>query len=190
MIKEKNPNFSTRWVKYDNYEIIIETADEFVPNRVIDSLGMFAEVQTVAQGQKAVFKKKLGRYRAKKFLTQVGLSGVYETFRLDSDTFEVPAKAVGGAVTIDYERMLDGAETMADVMDIITEGLVDSVYLEIQKALKAALNAKGRPTAELGQAKVPPLYNLRMEKAGQRQLGKRTSYRSMLNFSRNSRGRR
>ena len=22
MIKEKNPNFSTRWVKYDNYEIV------------------------------------------------------------------------------------------------------------------------------------------------------------------------
>lgn len=133
--------------KYDIYEIIIETADEISPNKIVDALGIFAEVQIVGQGQKAMFRKKLGRNRAKKFLTQVGLSGVYETFRLDSDTFEVPAYAVGGAVTIDYERMLDGAETIAEVMEVITEGMVDSVYLEVQKALKAALNAKGRPTA-------------------------------------------
>ena len=132
--------------RYDIYEILIETADEIVPNRVIDALGAFAEVKVVEQGQKAMFKKKVGRTRAKKFLTQVGLSGVYETFRLDSTTFEIPAHAVGGAVTIDFERMLDGAESIKDVMDIITEGLVDSVFLEVQKALRGALNATARPT--------------------------------------------
>ncbi len=133
--------------RYDIYEILIETADEIVPNRVIDALGAFAEVKVVEQGQKAMFKKKVGRNRAKKFLTQVGLSGVYETFRLDSTTFEVPAHAIGGAATIDFERMLDGAESIKDVMDIMTEGLVDSVFLEVQKALRGALNATARPTA-------------------------------------------
>jgi hypothetical protein len=132
--------------RYDIYEILIETADEIVPNRVIDALGAFAEVKVVEQGQKAMFKKKVGRSRAKKFLTQVGLSGVYETFRLDSTTFEIPAHAVGGAATIDFERMLDGAESIKDVMDIMTEGLVDSVFLEVQKALRGALNATARPT--------------------------------------------
>lgn len=132
--------------RYDIYEILIETADEVVPNRVIDALGAFAEVKVVEQNQKAVFKKKVGRNRAKKFLTQVGLSGVYETFRLDSTTFEIPAHAVGGAVTIDFERLLDGAESIKDVMDIMTEGLVDSVFLEVQKALRGALNATARPT--------------------------------------------
>lgn len=132
--------------RYDIYEILIETADEVAPNRVIDALSPFAEVKVVEQGQKAMFKKKVGRSRAKKFLTQVGLSGVYETFRLDSTTFEIPAHAVGGAVTIDFERMLDGAESIKDVMDIITEGLVDSVFLEVQKALRGALNATARPT--------------------------------------------
>jgi hypothetical protein len=132
--------------RYDIYEILIETADEIVPNRVIDALGAFAEVKVVEQGQKAMFKKKVGRSRAKKFLTQVGLSGVYETFRLDSTTFEIPAHAVGGAATIDFERMLDGAESIKDVMDIMTEGLVDSVFLQVQKALRGALNATARPT--------------------------------------------
>lgn len=132
--------------RYDIYEILIETADEIVPNRVIDAIGAFAEVKVVEQGQKAMFKKKVGRNRAKKFLTQVGLSGVYETFRLDSTTFEIPAIAVGGAATIDFERMLDGAESIMEVMDIMTEGLVDSVFLQVQKALRGALNATARPT--------------------------------------------
>lgn len=133
--------------RYDIYEIMIETADEIVPNKVIDAVGRFAEVQVVGQGQKALFKRSLGRNRAKKFLTQVGLSGVYETFRLDKSTFEVPAMAIGGAVTIDFERFLDGAEDMVELMDIITEGLTDSVFIEVQKALKAAINATGRPDA-------------------------------------------
>ena len=85
--------------------------------------------------------------RAKKFLTQVGLSGVYETFRLDSDTFELAGHAVGGGATIDFERMLDGAETMAEVMQVLTDGLTDAVFYEVHKALRAAVNASARPDA-------------------------------------------
>lgn len=126
--------------RYDIYDIVITAADEIVPNKVIDALGIFAEVQQVAQGQKALFKVKKGRNRAKKFLTQVGLSGVYETFRLDVDTIEVSAHAVGGAATIDFERMLDGAEIMSELIGIISDAMVDSVYQEVQKCLKAALS--------------------------------------------------
>lgn len=124
--------------RYDLYDIIIESIDEILPRDVIAAIGQFAEVQTVAQGQKAIFKKKLGRARAKKFLTQVGLSGVYETFRLDSETFELGAHAVGGGATIDFERMLDGAESLAEVVGIVTEGLTNAVYVEVERALVAA----------------------------------------------------
>ncbi len=133
--------------RYDIYEIIIETADEIVPNRVISELAPFAEVKVIGQGQKAVFKRRVGKTRAKKFITRVGLSGVYETFRLDTENFEVPTDAVGGAFTIDWERLLDSAEVISECMDVITEGLVDAVYLEVQKALRAAINATGRPAA-------------------------------------------
>ena len=135
--------------RYDIYDIIITTADEVVTNKVINALGMFADVQVVGQGEKAMFRKSAGKLRAKKFLTQVGLSGVYETFRLDKDTFEVSAHAVGGAATIDFERFLDGAEDMAEIMDIITEGLTDAVFGEVQKALKAAVTATARPATNL-----------------------------------------
>jgi hypothetical protein len=134
--------------RYDIYDIIITTADEIVPNKVIDVMGIFAEIKSVPQGQKALFKRGMvGRNRAKKFLTQVGLSGLYETFRLDNETFELGGKAIGGAASIDFERFLDGADNMADLMDVITEGLTDAAFGEVQKCLIAAANAVGRPDA-------------------------------------------
>ena len=131
--------------RYDIYDIIIQAADEIVPNKVIDAVGIFADVQQVGQGQKALFRTKLGKTRAKKFLTQVGLSGVYETFRLDHGYFELSAKAIGGACSIDFERMLDGAETMSDYVAILTEAQTDAVYQEVQKALRAAVSKAGVP---------------------------------------------
>lgn len=131
--------------RYDIYDIIIEAADEVVPQKVIDAVGIFAEVRQVGQGQKALFKTRLGRTRARKFLTQVGLSGVYETFRLDNGTFEVGAYAIGGACTIDFERMLDGAEVMADLVGLLTEAQTDAVYQQVQKALRAAFEKTGVP---------------------------------------------
>lgn len=127
--------------RYDIYDIIITVADEVVPAKTFDVLGQFAEIKSVPQGQKALFRVNgLGRNRAKKFLTQVGLSGLYETFRLDSSTFELGGKAIGGAASIDFERFLDGADNMTDLMDIVTEGLTDAVFGEVQKALVAAFN--------------------------------------------------
>ena len=131
--------------RYDIYEIIIEAADEVVPKKVIDAVGVFADVQQVEQGQKALFRTRLGRTRARKFLTQVGLSGVYETFRLDHGYFEVSAHAIGGACTIDFERMLDGAEDMAELVALLTEAQTDAVYQEVQKALRAAYGKVGVP---------------------------------------------
>ena len=125
--------------KYDIFAIIIENADEIVPAKIMDAMNQFAEVITLKQGETKVFKRGgLGRNRAKKFLTQVGLSGVYESFRLDTETFTVNMKAIGGAVSIDFERMLDGAETLAEFMDVLTEAQVDGIYGEVQKALIAA----------------------------------------------------
>ena len=132
--------------RYDIYEIIIEAADEVVPKKVIDAVGIFAEVQQVPQGQKALFRTKLGRTRARKFLTQVGLSGVYESFRLDHGYFELSGHAIGGACTIDFERMLDGAENMAELVSLLTEAQTDAVYQQVQKALRAAFEKTGVPT--------------------------------------------
>ena len=132
--------------KYDIFEIIVENADEIVPAKVMDAMNQFAEVITLKTGETKVFKRGgLGRNRAKKFLTQAGLSGVYESFRLDTETFTVGMKAIGGAVSIDFQRMIDGAETLAEFMDVLVEAQVDGIYGEVQKALMAA--HENMPTA-------------------------------------------
>ena len=131
--------------RYDIYDIIIQAADEVVPKKVIDAVGIFAEVQNVPQGQKAMFRTRLGRTRARKFLTQVGLSGVYESFRLDHGYFELSGHAIGGACRLDFERMLDGAESMAEYVALLTEAQTDAVYQEVQKALRAAVTKTGVP---------------------------------------------
>ena len=134
--------------RYDIYDIIIENADEIVPGKVMDAMSAFAEVIQLANGEKKLFKRGgLGRNRAKKFLTQVGLNGLYETFRLDEETFTLGVKAIGGAVSIDFERMMDGAETLSEFMDVLTEAQVDGIYGEVQKALMAAVENTSMPTA-------------------------------------------
>ena len=134
--------------KYDIFDIIIENADEIVPVKVMDAMGQFAEVIQIANGDQKVFKRgPLGRNRAKKFLTQVGLNGLYETFRLDHETFTIGMKAIGGAVGIDFERMMDGAETLAEFMSVLAEVQEDAIYVEVQAALMAAAESTVMPGA-------------------------------------------
>ena len=134
--------------RFDIYDIIIENADEIVPNKVMDAMSAFAEVIQVAKGEKKMFKRgALGRNRAKKFLTQVGLNGLYETFRLDQDTFTVKTQSIGGAVSVDFQRMVDGAETIAEFMDVLVEAQTDAIYGEVQKALMAAVENTAMPQA-------------------------------------------
>ncbi len=127
------------------FELIQDVIDEVLPNRVIKAIGRFSETRQFAQGQRPIFRKKLGKQRAKKFVTQVGLSGIYETFRLDSEYIEVPIQAHGGAALIELERYLDGIENIDELMDIVTDGLEEAVYREVQDALIAAISYMPSP---------------------------------------------
>lgn len=131
--------------KYDLYELIATTVDEVVPVRVEAVMGQFAEIVNLAQGQKQTFKKKLGRLRAKQFVTRVSPAGIYETFRLDSENFEVSTHAIGGGVRIDWERFLDGTEDWSELIQIVMDGMEVDVYKEIAAELMASYNAVGRP---------------------------------------------
>ncbi len=132
--------------KYDIFQIIMENAETIIPAKVMDAFGAFAEVLNVPNGTKPMFKKGgLGRMRAKKFLTQVGLTGVYESFRLDSETFSIGMKAIGGAVSIDFDRMRDGAESISEFLDVLVEAQVDAIYSEVQAALMAAVSNANMP---------------------------------------------
>ena len=147
--------------RYDIYDIIIENADEIVPAKIMDAMNQFAEVISLKNGETKIFKRGgLGRNRAKKFLTQAGLSGVYESFRLDTETFTIGMKAIGGAVSIDFQRMIDGAETLAEFMSVLTEAQVDGIYGEVQKALMAAVEKMPTPNKVVGDYSADALLKL------------------------------
>ena len=122
------------------FSLMEETYDEVLPKKVSDAYGAFAEVKTFSQGDKPIFQVKTGRNRAKKFVTSVGLAGIYEVFKLDKKFIEVTTEAVGGAAQIGLEEFLDGKVDFAELTTIIMEGIDDKVYERIASALKAAVD--------------------------------------------------
>ena len=135
--------------KVDIFQIIQEAYDEVLPQYVGSFIGQFSEIKSVPNGQKASFIVKRGRRRAKTFVTEVGLAGVYEAFRLDVDTFEVSAKAYGGAAYVDFERMLDGSEDLVEPLQLLLDGLEEAIYRELLKALIAATQNSDMPVANI-----------------------------------------
>ncbi len=123
------------------FNLIEETLSLVMPANVMDSFGMFADVQTIGQGDKLVFKRKLNTLRAKQFVTRVALAGRYEVFELGEEKFEIQTTAYGGAARIGIEEFMDGRVQWADFLTIINEGMAEAVYKEIAQALKAAISA-------------------------------------------------
>lgn len=121
------------------YQLIGKTLDLVQPKNVLESYGMFADVQTVPQGDKVIFRTKTGKNRAKQFVTRVGLAGRYEVFELADTKFEIKTTAYGGAARIGIEEFLDGRVQWSDYLEIINEGMNEAVYKEIAIALKAAI---------------------------------------------------
>lgn len=125
------------------FRMIEEVLDDILPKKVVEQYSQFAEVQTFAQGDKPIFRRKLNsRNRAKQFITRVGLAGIYEVFKLSADTesFEVPTSAIGGAAQIGFEEFLDGRVNFAEVTQIIMEGMDELIYKEVAEALKTSLH--------------------------------------------------
>jgi len=130
-----------RWSENKNtvFQLLSQTLNDVMPKNVLDTYGMFADVQTVAQGDTVIFKKKIGQLRAKQFVTRVALAGRYEVFELADEKFEIKTTAYGGAARVGIEEFLDGRVQWSDYLSIINEGMSEAVYKEIAKALKIAI---------------------------------------------------
>lgn len=124
------------------FALMEEIIDDVLPKKVLEQYGQFAEIKTFSQGDKPVFTQRItvaSKRRAKQFITKVGLAGIYEVFKLDGKSYEVPTSAFGGAAQIGFEEFLDKRIDFSDVLDIVMEGLDESLYLEIERALKGAV---------------------------------------------------
>lgn len=124
------------------FSLIEETVGEVVPNKIAALYEGMAEVKTFKQGDKPIFRRRINaRTRAKQFITRVGLEGVYEVFKLGgSESFEVPTSAVGGAAQIGLEEFLDGRVDFAELLEIVMDGIEETIQLEVGEALKAGMD--------------------------------------------------
>ena len=130
------------------FELVETSLDEILPQRVLDQYEQFADVSVVSQGDKAIFRQRIteaSRIRAKQFVTQVGLAGRYETFKLDGRTLEVKMGAIGAAVRLEFEEFLDGRINFGDLTSVIVEAMDEYIYKEIAKALAAAVDELPTP---------------------------------------------
>lgn len=126
------------------FSLIENIVDDVLPKKVMEMYGMFAEIKQFGQGDKAVFTQRVtaaSRRRAKKFITKVGLAGVYEVFKLDGRSFSLETTAYGGAAQISIEEFLDGRMNFDEIVDIVMDGLDQQVYIEIEKALRASIDS-------------------------------------------------
>ena len=126
------------------FALVEEVIEDILPKKVLDQYGMFAEIKTFAQGDRPVFTQKIteaSRRRAKQFITKVGLAGRYEVFKLDGKNYEVATSAIGGAAQIGLEEFLDGKVDFADLTEIVMEGMDETIYREIVKALHGAVSS-------------------------------------------------
>ena len=123
--------------------MIEQSISEVLPKKVVEQYDQFAEVKTFAQGDKPIFRRKLtSNKRAKQFITRVGLAGRYEVFKLgaNEESFEVRTSAIGGGVQIGLEEFMDGRIDMAELYQILLEGMDELIFKEVGAALKASVN--------------------------------------------------
>ena len=131
--------------KYDIFELLSQNLEEVLPQSIKAALDMFTETIYVGQGDRIEFRVTRGKQRGKQFVTRATESGNYETFRLDRDRFDLYPQAIGGAGYVDFERYLDGLESMTDIFEVIQEGITDRIFEMVQECLLASWNQAGRP---------------------------------------------
>ena len=124
--------------KIDLFELLSENLDEVLPQSLSNALDMFTEIRRVPQGSRPEFLVTRGKQRGKQFVTRATESGNYETFRLDRDRLDVYPFAIGGAGYVDFERYLDGVESITDIYEVINAGMVDRIFELIQDMLLSA----------------------------------------------------
>ena len=134
-------------VKTDLFELLSRNLEDVLPRTVEAALNLFTEVIRVPQGTRLEFRVTRGKQRGKQFVTAATPSGNYESFRLDRDRFDISPKAIGGSGIIDFERYLDGIESITDIYEVINEGMVDRIFEMVQDALLQTWNLAGRPSA-------------------------------------------
>jgi len=153
---EKMTSRDIRKYKNDIFTIIEEVIDEVLPKQLESLLGVFAEIKTIGRGDQKVFKiptTYASKRRALGAIRNGARGGIYESRRLDGSwmTVSTQIETVGYQITL--EELLSGYRTISEMVDLITAGFAERIYLNVIQALRAlktrvpAANKIASPTA-------------------------------------------
>lgn len=134
-----------QWRQNQNsiFALVSRAIDEVIPARVDKMYMQFADVEHIAQGDRAVFKLKVteaSKRRARTFVTRGALAGRYETFMLDGAEMTVNTGAIVSAARIGFEEFLDGRWQLSDYTTIIMDQIDYFIAGEVSKALTAMID--------------------------------------------------
>lgn len=133
------------------FDVIEEIVDNVVPAKMSDILGAYAEVKSFGRDDQVKFRVEgLGAGRIKAAIVPGARGGIYRAYRLDSREMYLNTHVETIAYMITLEELLTGSRSIADIISVITEGLVEKVWIEVVKALRAAyanVPAKNKATA-------------------------------------------
>ena len=135
----------------DLFAIIEEVVDNVVPQKMTDILGKYAEIKSFGRNDQVKFKvSTLGGNRVKMAIVPGARGGVYRARRLDNNDLylDTHVETIGYMITL--EELLTVAKNLSDIVSLIAEGLVEKVWIEVVKALRAAyatVPAKNKATA-------------------------------------------
>ena len=142
-------------VKPDLFELLQTVGDEYIPARIRDTFGVFADVVNIPQGSRMEFPVKRGKLRGRGMVTQVAPGGQYEAFRLDTHVITPPVISFGGAGIVDWERVLNGQESLIELIETVGDGITDRIYGSIQGLMRSAQATSSNPNYYSGAAFTP-----------------------------------
>ena len=133
------------------FAIIEEVVDSILPSQMQDMLGSFCEVKSFGRGDQVIFRVEGSNInRVKMGIVPGARGGVYRARTLDTRDMEIPTSVWTVGYNVTLEELLSGSSTLADVINAIAQGLMEKVYIEVVKALRAAYAVV--PTANKGTA--------------------------------------
>ncbi len=141
--------------KYGNevFDLIEESVDEILPQKIEDVFGQFAEVRQFPRGSKIEFDiSRIGRARAKLVISKGAREGIYRAARLDNKYFSVDTRNYTAGVSIGLEEILAGTRTLAERYQDIVEGFEEELRREVYNELATGASLTGYDRINGGDA--------------------------------------
>ena len=119
------------------FELMEKAVDEILPRKVFENMKEFADVSTIAHGDKSYYRVKTGTLRGRQFVTKGAFGGRYEAFKLGEKTFPIETEVQVAAAQVGLEEMLEKKVDFADYTDVINVGFEMMTYKEVMRHMIA-----------------------------------------------------